>query len=958
MQQTDYTFLEYVAADLLRRFGTSLSRVAVVFPGKRAALFMNEYLARLADGPVWSPSYVTISDLFRAHSSLTVADPIQAVCLLHRVYTEVTGLQEPLDHFYGWGQTMLADFDDIDKHLADAHRVFANVRDLHALDRADYLDEAQRAALRGFFATFRPDHDSRLREKFLHLWNRLERIYHVYNDTLAHRSLAYEGALYREVATGEDADFQYDAYAFVGFSMLQPVEQALFRRIQAEGKALFYWDFDEYMLQPGNEAGHFIRQYLADFPCALDRHNPDIYCRFARPKRVAYVAASTETAQARYIPQWLAGGGRTAAGRRAAVVLADEHLLLPVIHSIPASVQSANITTGYPLAMAPVSSLLSLLTRLWAAGPRTSYRVSTVLPLLRHPLAAHISPQCASLASRLLADKTPFPTRSLLSLDEGLTLLFSPPGEGTESLVAWMREILTLIGRRIRGVDDPFLSESVFRMYTVLTRLLSLIQGGDLVVEPATLGRLLRGIVATTTIPFHGRPAEGLQVMGLLETRCLDFDHLLILSANDSNLPGGASDTSFIPYAVRRAYGLTTTDHKVAVRAYYFYRLLSRASNVTILYNASTSGGHTGEMSRFMTALLAEGGFTVSRLTLRPGRAHQPMAPAPVPLTPETAQRLDAIPRISPTAINSYLRCPLIFYYQQIERLREPDAEPGEMDARAFGNVFHASAQSLYTHLKDRNGLVTPSAIDGMLAAPHDIERIVDDAMRSEVFGIEDDAPMPPLGGLQLIQRRVITDYVRRLLERDRQRAPFTILLLEQTVGRDITLTGPGGRQRTIRLSGQIDRLDLVTDDGGRQRIRVIDYKTGAPPTSPLPDIPAMFSAATPSACHPDYYLQALFYSLIVSHDARLNPQGLPVTPSLLFIQGAGAADYDPTLLLGSKDSPERMLRATDYEQEYLQGLRSLLADIFCRTSPFEPTAAGNHCERCAYRRLCYQKQP
>jgi hypothetical protein len=352
------TFLEYVADDIISKYGTDLSRTAVVFPNKRASLFLNEALVRCASKPVWAPVYITISELFRQHSTLQVADPIKLVCDLHRSYTEITGFEESntLDHFYGWGQLLITDFDDIDKNMAPADKVFANLRDIREFDDVSYLSDEQKAIIRKFFANFSDDHNTLLKERFLRLWSHIGDIYHTFNERLASQGLAYEGALYRQVAEDTGQVFQYDHYLFIGFNLLQVVEQRLFKHLRDEGKARFYWDFDHYYMN--SEAGHFIGQYLEDFPNELPTDNDDIYRNFQQPKSIDIISASTEDIQARYVSQWLQEGSRIKDGRRTAIVLCNEGLLQTVVHQLPDVVGHVNITTGYPLQQTPVASLI------------------------------------------------------------------------------------------------------------------------------------------------------------------------------------------------------------------------------------------------------------------------------------------------------------------------------------------------------------------------------------------------------------------------------------------------------------------------------------------------------------------------------------------------------------------------------------------------------------------------
>ena len=285
------SFLETVAEHIIEKFGNNLAHTAVIFPNKRARLFFNDFLARKVDGPMWSPAYLTISELFRSHTKLVIADPIKLVCDLHKSFLKFTGSEESLDHFYSWGQIMLSDFDDIDKNLADASNIFKNVNDIHELDDISYLSEEQVEMLKRFFSNFNPDKSTELKRRFLTLWNHFHDIYVDFNSRLASQGMAYEGALYRKVVSDENLTFEYDRYIFVGFNLLQRVEHKFFKRLKNEKKAFFYWDFDHYYMpdpkhQKYNEAGYYISSYLSDFPNELDIHDSSIYGNFTKPKDI------------------------------------------------------------------------------------------------------------------------------------------------------------------------------------------------------------------------------------------------------------------------------------------------------------------------------------------------------------------------------------------------------------------------------------------------------------------------------------------------------------------------------------------------------------------------------------------------------------------------------------------------------------------------------------------------
>ena len=328
------TFLESVAADMLQKYKSEMGHTAVVFPNKRAALFLNRAIARLSDGPVWSPAYITISELFRQHSTLTVADPILTIAILHESYTKITGSNEDLDRFFSWGQLLLSDFDDLDKNMGDARKIFRNVSDLHELDTLSYLDENEINILRRFFKNFTAD-DTLLKEKFLRLWSKMADIYTDFKDNLRRRGLAYEGMLYRDVVEGGEIPYLYERYLFVGFNVIQKVEQRLFSDLKSKGMARFYWDYDRYYIGSGNEAGVYIRQWLDKYPNELRNDDDSIYANMLSGKKIDFVSAPTENLQARFISTWLRENDRYKDGSRTAIVMQHKHILHDIfVHEV------------------------------------------------------------------------------------------------------------------------------------------------------------------------------------------------------------------------------------------------------------------------------------------------------------------------------------------------------------------------------------------------------------------------------------------------------------------------------------------------------------------------------------------------------------------------------------------------------------------------------------------------
>ena len=945
------TFLEYVAEDIIGKYGTDLSRIAVVFPNKRAALFLNEHLARIAGQPVWSPAYITISDLFRQHTDLKPADPIKLICDIHKSFTKCTGIDETLDHFYGWGQLLLADFDDIDKNMADADSIFCNLKDIHELDDISYLDDEQKEMLKRFFANFSDDIESELKKRFLSLWSHFGDIYNDYNRRLTEQGIGYEGAIYRKVASEETLHLKYDKYLFVGFNLIQKVERVLFSRLMKEGKAKFYWDFDEYYMPtaraqqsasvPNNTAS--FAAYLTDFPNELDNTDRDIYANMRRPKRIRFISSPTENAQARFASNWLLENDRYKAGRKTAVVMCDESILLPIMHSLPPEADKVNITSGFPLAMTPVASLVMLLFDLYTLGLRkkgTAFNPHYLKKLMAHPYARHLQEV------------------HLNGVHSKGVHLSQVHQEGSAALLQHIATLVKQVGIATKQEGDALTQESVFRMFTILNRLAALADSGDLLVDNTTLRRLVSQLVGAASIPFHGEPVVGVQIMGVLETRNIDFDNVLLLSCNEGNMPKGVNDSSFIPYSIRKAHGLTTIDNKVAIYSYYFHRLLQRAGDISIAYNNSTDNGHTGEMSRFMLQLLVESGQKIDHYSLTAKNQPSPLMPKPIEKDETALSKLEEMSRLSPSAINTYIRCKLAFYYQYIAHIKEPDSDPETIDNRMFGNIFHRAAYLIYKDITDHSPVIEKAHIQAYLSNRKLLASVVDRAFEEEECKTNN--------GLQIINREVIIEYITKLLKIDQQLCPFSILAMEEEakVYTQLSFTIPSGgalkggalvssaptKQYNLTIGGIIDRLDAVTDkQTGKRRIRVVDYKTGNKPSSAIKSIEEVFDPKNIASKHSNYFLQAILYSLIVSRSKEWNAANDAVSPALLFIKQAATNDYDPTLCIDKHPISD----VTVYEEEFLTKLKETVADMYSPDAAFTPTDDRKKCELCPYRMLC-----
>ncbi len=988
-------FLRNVTEDILSKFGDDLSDVAVVFPNRRAKLYMNRYITEIADKPLFSPCYMSISELFSSKTSRVAADRIEAVSTLYKVYKRVIPSDETIDHFWGWGEVMLDDFDDMDKHLANVPIVLSNVGGLHAFDSADYISREQKELLKNFFEDFTDDHDTRLKERFKLLWNNLYTIYSEFNREMGEKNLAYEGAMFREVAEkAGEIEWEHMMYVFVGFNMLWETEQKLFTILKDRGKALFYWDFDDYYIKthPRHEAGEYIRKWLEKFPNELDNDDAGLYDNFSGEKNVTFISAPTENIQARYAGKWLQG--RTEETEQTAIVLADERLAGNVIRYLPGEASGkTNITMGLPLEETPVCPLVENFLRLhvFASDFRTrSYKAKQAKLLLSHPYAVLLSENVPELADTLGKDRSFTIGENMLCPDgdEGLSLLFkavdtsSPENHATANaeLLDRLGKILTLIGqqsereKRLRqagaGPDsdtesltyqENLLQESVFRMYCIVNRVGAIIEKEKMEITPATLLKFIKQCVASATMPLNGEPVANIQIAGVMETRNLDFDHLLILSCNEGNMPRGVNKPSIMPHSVRLAHGLSSSESVVARNSMYFYHMMQRCGDITVVYNSSTEDGKTGQMSRFMLQLMAEtdsGTFHLTHKTLGAAQNACRTTETETEKDEWVMERLGEITRLTPSAINRYMRCPKQFYYNRIMGIQE--AEDDEVTGgRMFGTVFHKAVETLYRDMAEE-GAITGGKIDEYLNDKDNkkILKYIDEAVKEEYF----HGGTPRYDGLQLINRGVICRYIRNLLEADRELAPLYIEGLETEIYEDVTVTA-GGEKRTITVGGIIDRLDRIATPEGGEALRVIDYKTGGKMQEVLQRVEDVFDGKNIDGKHSDYYLQAMLYSVLVRRSEEpflkngkrypaLNTRGLPVRPALLFIQKRDSIK-DPVLKFGDRKNTAPVNDILDYETDFRLLLKEKIAEIFDPGTPFAPTDVARRCETCAYRAIC-----
>lgn len=982
------SFLYLTAKDLYRRFGNNLSDVAVVFPNHRARLFFSKHLYQIAGKPLWSPVFLTIQDLFVQQSECSICEGPDLIRILFETHAQHCVHAESFDEFYQWGEVLLSDFDDVDKNMVPANQLFRNIHDFGTYtDTLEHLNEDQIASIQLFFKNFDPDRKTELKRRFLENWNILIEVYAQYKQALLEQKKAYEGMVFREVAEKVQqegvAGFAHQHYVFVGFNVLNECEKALFKCLQSAGKALFYWDYDVHYMQSDTfEAGRFMRQNLRHFPNALEESH--FHSLIDLPKKFQFVSTSTENAGARYLPKWIKELQETVSFKpeETAVVLCNEGLLLPVLHSIPDDIQDLNVTMGFPLQQTAVCSLINHLSALhsdgYIDGKTPAFNHRYVLPVLQHPLIRQAAPEAETLELNLRASNTFRPSVSELKQGGLLSEIFEPttnPKDFAKTLLC----VLSMLGKQTALTEsthayDPLHAEALFRCHNIVTNLSDMLSEHMEDLQMGTFRKLLFQILNGTTVPFSGEPVKGLQIMGLLETRNLDFKNMLLLSVNEGVLPKNGNSVSFIPYNLRKAYGMTTMEHSDSIYAYYFFRLLQRAEQVCMVYNSATEGQNKGEMSRFMLQLKLETPYKpelfnlTSEIELASTRHIQIEKSDEIMAALHQRYNVQANPDakiLSPTALNAFQDCSLRFYFQYLAHLKPNEEMTDEVDGAMLGNFFHHSAEFIYASIllkkngkshqaqdvlqalssdeirllfsnKEAINTILKSDLEPWIQGIDPITHVVDLFFKLDFFKKAYHERNPEYNGEQLVRRNLVAGFVKTLLQRDAANTPFQLVGMETFVKKQVTISD----SIEVHIGGNIDRIDIKEG-----LLKLIDYKTGGKP-SKVKNLAALFSSG---ADRPKHLFQVLTYASMLQEKWP----DMSIKPELLYINLAENVDFTSDIEFVTETKPEILERFQLLEPDFSIHLNQLISNIFDSKSAFCQTAFAENCTYCDYKNLC-----
>ena len=932
------SFLQQTAQDIVNHYTwEGLRDVTLVFPSRRAGLVLKNELKQLQraqhPAPVFLPTITTLSELFDALSPLQQEDELRIICRLFRIYKEVTGEQITLDLFYGWGRQIISDFNNIDKAVPqnEVKAFFENTIAARELEQVK-LDEETATRLKDLLrqsGASKEYNEESIQSKYDALWRNLYTIYLRLNEQIQSEGKGYEGARMRaalEHINERPAEVEGNmSYCFIGFNYLLRVEKELMRWFKDHRNGRFYWDYVE-DFQTNTKAFAFVQQHIRDLG------NAAMPMPWKEPKEIEVVATTTGNAQAQFVAPWLQTH-YTKQGERTAVVICDEGMLEPVIYALPAlslgnqeqgaeSQEPApiNITKGFPLAntkvYAQVLQALEQQTQQQKAKPCTHEEVLSVLDSL------------------------------LQTLDEGENTISDPPLKGENKKSPFKGDLEGLDGHKGGATNwhTLLLRESVYQLRCAINRFRQL-TSEPLLREAITSLPLMRNLLvhflSGISLPFNGEPITDIQVMGVLETRMLDFDNLLLLNVEEGVVPQQQADLSFIPYYLRKSYHMPTKDEGATVYAYNFFRLMARAKHVTLLFSEAETAMGRKTMSRFIMQMMVNPNhFTIRKLSLNEAKnTYSDNSESNLISTSSCVLHPSSFTSLSPSAINTYIECRRKFYWQYVEHLRQVEPDTLIFASNTLGTIVHQVMEDLYKPL-----LNTPLNPDWLEQTANDNALLIE-ALRqaynevNEKNGVEYHFDRHPMENIVMIE------FVKNILRRDKQDAQahgLTILLSEKK--HTFLLDG-------VRIGGTIDRMDKVGD-----RVRIVDYKTGAYDAKRLETTwEDLFKS-------PDarYVLQTLIYSEAALHkddDKQSTTLGslhevpyTQLTPHLYFTQ-KNLSQTDGTV----KIEGEAVDNYLDIRSEFLERLQKKVSDIKSETE--FPMVEEKDCSKyCPFRLLCHRE--
>jgi CRISPR/Cas system-associated exonuclease Cas4 (RecB family) len=945
-------FLTRCAEYIYTKHQGKLEGICLVFPNRRAGTFFNSYLQKIITEPMIGPITTTVNELISGFSALHQGEKLQLISILYPIFKKHTHTEETFDEFYFWGEVLLSDFNDIDRYLVSAKDLFTNVADLKDIGLGlDYLTPEQKEAIERFWGSLSAGMLNPHQKEFFSVWQKLYNIYSEFRNALLDREMAYGGMIYREVTeefSRNVPEFEFEKYYIIGLNALNTCEKTFFRILGP--RAVFLWDYDKYYLDPKLEAGKFIRENLVKFP-PPDDFFFDTTC-FSGKKHIRIVAVSSSFGQAQEVPRFMEQINSEFRNDfdNTAIVLADESLLYPALGAIPTAVETINVTMGYPAKNSVVYGFLLLLINL-IKNRRTNSEGRTVIyhrfvtDILNHQLLGNVEyEKTREFISRLKRNNIVAVPVQEIDYSDMHRLIFKVP-EKVDDYNSYFLRVLEALFSMVRNNDpeNKLLPELIYTLYQSVEKigntLASIQPDQESLISPSVYFRLFGQYTGQTSVAFEGEPLYGMQVMGILETRCLDFENLVILGLNEGKWPRTQSSPSFIPYNIRKGFGLPGIDEQDAMYAYYFYRLLQRARNVTATYSILKEGIGTGELSRFGYQLLYESGFDVINTSLDFRFSSEPSssvtASGSKSITDKMLQGNSPENPLSPTAINTWLQCSIRFYFRYILQLPEPEEMKDEIDSMAFGSIFHETIEQLYKPFRGQT--INKTDLANIIKDKVLIENEIRKAIGKHYIKQTVPGKPVPIEGKALLIFENIKTFIKRLIEVDMELTPFDLIELEgkYTTSLDVVVDG---KPRKIFIGGKIDRIDRVNG-----MVRALDYKTGNVETLAISQLSDLFEKDKEN--NRKEILQALIYCMVYNESSG---EPSAVQPAIYSLRKLFGENFSPDI----KRNGGKLIYQ-DVKDEFRQELAKMLSEMLSGSGSYSQTPHDKYCGYCAYRKVC-----
>lgn len=972
-------FLQLIAETYASRQRESLLDCCFVFPNRRSGTFFRDYLLKATGNGIIMPRIATLNELVAERSNSREATRDEALFTLFNCYRSFMEDREKIDFdkFIFWGMMLLNDFDEVDMNLVDADSLFVNVERWREI-RSFYLTDEQAAIIERYWGEkvrsadevdrfwehitnsgTRKDSHEPSNSRFLRLWEILAPLYKSFHSKMESEQIATQGMMLRQLVSnikteGVESVLSYERYVFIGFDMPTLGEISIFRALKAVGRADFYWDFNTPVAKDDqNTAVRLMKHLRDDFPSLYDIGEEPVTCF----PEIEITGIPSETGQAKWagltISRWIESKAVHNPDNAVdtAVVLPDESMFIPIVHAIPEQITSMNVTMGFPLRFAPVTSLVSLITRLHIHSRvihgEPEFFHEDVEAILSSPLVRASEPeQCDRLLKDIRSNRRYNVASAYICVNyPSLSPIFTNMSEDNSAKSAhdYLVGLLDFL-EHAAGSDSNMKMEEFFirACRSSLEELYEAVCRFDIEMHESTFIHLMERMLFNATIRFEGEPLQGLQLMGVLETRALDFDNVIITSMNERVFPKKSYVRSFIPDTLRRCYGLPTPELAEARYSYYFYRLISRARHVALIYDTRAASGRNNEMSRFMTQLLYL--YPSAKVThssaIYTGR-NDDSGLITLAKTPEMMSRLNAFTTtgkearfFSASALKTYLNCPLQFCLRYVMNMNIDDEINDFMEASTLGQIVHEVFEKLY------GSLLRPGKT-ARVTREHILDWIENDllirqqivASTNRYYGAPDTSPTQPLRGESLVIGNAILHIVKATLRRELAFTPFDYVAGEKSM----KVRWNVSPSLTVNFRQIIDRIDRVNGI-----LRIVDYKTGDESTD-LKDMEQMF---TPGATSKERAIfQVLLYCELYS--VHENDES-PIQPYIYALRKVLKSGLSPIKSQKQVLSDYRVL-----DPDFKERLNRLLTEIFNPDIPFIQAVSSESCIFCNFKQFC-----